>query len=120
MVVPGAAEVASAAPQVNIFDSLYKYDENFKPVPYLAEKVDISPDNTQYTFSLRQGVKFHDGTEMDAEAVKFSMERIKNNPASVRASDAKTITDISVLDKYTVKVTLSEPFAPFPSRLPRG
>jgi peptide/nickel transport system substrate-binding protein len=113
-------DVASSAVQVNIVEGLYKYDENFRPVPWLAEKVDISPDNTQYTFTLRQGVKFHDGTEMDAEAVKFSMERVKNNPASVRNADARAIAEIAVLDKYTVRVSLNEPFAPFPSRLTAG
>ncbi|MGE0539166.1 MAG: ABC transporter substrate-binding protein [Dehalococcoidia bacterium] len=113
-------DVASSAVQVSIIEGLYKYDKDFKPVPWLAEKVDISPDNMEYTFHMRQGVMFHDGTEMDAEAVKFSMERVKNNPASVRNADAKTITEIAVLDKYTVKVSLSEPFAPFPSRLTGG
>jgi len=113
-------DVASNAIGGNVFEGLYKYDENYQPQPWLAESVDISPDSTEWTFHLREGVKFHDGTEMDAEAVKFSMERVKNNPASVRAADAKTITDISVVDPQTVKVTLSEPFAPFPSRLTGG
>lgn len=74
-----ANDVASAAVTVNVFEGLYKYDENLKPVPWLAERVEITPDNQTYTFFLRTGVRFHDGTELDAEAVKFSIERIKNN-----------------------------------------
>lgn len=113
-------DVASGAITANVFEGLYKYDENYKPVPWLAERVDVSPDSKVYTFYLRQGIKFHDGTEMDGEAVKFSMERIKNNPASVRNADVKDVTEIAVVDKYTVRVTLAESFAPFPSRLTGG
>lgn len=113
-------DVASAAPQVNVFDTLVKYDEKYQPQPYLAEKIDISPDSTQFTFTMRQGVKFHDGTDVDAEAVKFSMERIRNDKASPRNSDTTTITAIDVLDKNTVRVTLSEPNAPFLSTLTGG
>src|SRR5215203_2788178 len=115
-----ANDVESGRLTPSVFDSLYKYDEDLKPVPWLAEKVDINQDSTEYTFFMRKGIKFHDGTEMDAEAVKFSMDRIRNNKASVRYADVKTVTDISVLDKYTVKVTLSEPNSPFPSKLTGG
>jgi peptide/nickel transport system substrate-binding protein len=113
-------DVASAAPQTSIMEGLYKYDEQLRPVPWLAERVEISPDNTQYTFFMRKGVKFHDGTEMDAEAVKFSMERIRANPQSNRYADARPITAIDVLDQHTVRLTLNEPFAPFPARLTAG
>src|SRR5262249_32503316 len=70
--------------------------------------------------TLRKGVKFHDGTEMDAEAVKFSMDRIRNNKASVRYSDTKEITDILTPDKNTVVIKLSTPFVPFLARLTAG
>jgi peptide/nickel transport system substrate-binding protein len=113
-------DVASAAPQANILEPLYYYDENYKPVPWLAEKVDINADSTVFTFTMRQGVKFHDGTDLDAEAVKFSMDRIKNNAASPRNSDTKVISAIDVLDKMTVRLTLNEPFAPFPASLTGG
>lgn len=112
-------DVESGNVSVNIYDSLYKYDADYKPVPYLAEKVD-NPDDLTWVFTIRKGVKFHDGTDVDAEAVKFSMDRIRNNTKSVRFADTKQITDTIVVDKYTLKVTLSEPFAPFPSRLTGG
>ncbi len=59
----------------NVIEGLYDYNEKVEPVPWLAEKVD-RPDPVTYVFNLRKGVKFHDGTEMDAEAVKFSMDRV--------------------------------------------
>jgi ABC-type transport system substrate-binding protein len=110
-------DVASSAIVSNVFEGLYKYDEQLRPVPWLAEKVDVNADSTVWTFTMRKGVKFHDGTEMNAEAVKFSMDRIRNNQSSVGYADARTITDVTVVDPSTVRVTLSEPFAPFPSRL---
>jgi len=61
-----------------IFEGLYKYDENLKPQPWLAETIDISQTGLEYVFHLRKGVKFHDGTEMDAEAIKFSVDRVRN------------------------------------------
>lgn len=100
----------------NVYEGLYKYDDKYQPQPWLAEKVE-NPDNKTYVFTMRKGVKFHDGTEMDAEAVKFSMDRIRTNDKSVGYGDARTIEDVIVVDKYTVRVNLKEPFAPFPSRL---
>ncbi len=101
----------------NVFEGLYKYDADLKPQPWLAEKIDISADGLTYTFTMRKGVKFHDGTEMDADAVKFSMDRIRNNPKSVGYADTAQIGDTKVVEKYVFQMLLKEPFAPIPSRL---
>jgi ABC-type transport system substrate-binding protein len=114
-----ASDAESGRVMAQIYDSLYKYDENLKPVPYLAEKVE-NPDPTTWVFTLRKGVKFHDGADLDAEAVKFSFDRIRSNSKSVRFTDAALIADTVVVDTYTFKVTLTEPFAPFPARLTAG
>ena len=111
-----AGDAYSDAVVTNIVEGLYDYDENLKPVPWLAESVDL-PDNLTYVFHLRKGIKFHDGTEMDADAVKFSVDRVRNSPKSPGFSDGKQVADTIVVDKYTFKLTLSEPFAPLPSRL---
>ncbi len=111
--VPGGDIVA------NVFEGLYKYNDKLEPQPWLAEKVE-NPDNLTWIFKIRPGVKFHDGSDLNAEAVKFSMDRIRNNTAGARYGDTRQITDITVVDAMTVKVTLSEPFAPFPSRLTGG
>jgi ABC-type transport system substrate-binding protein len=74
-----------------IFEGLYKYDEKLKPQPWLAETIDISESGLEYVFHLRKDVKFHDGSEMDAEAVKFSVDRVRNNSKSVGYADGRTI-----------------------------
>jgi peptide/nickel transport system substrate-binding protein len=74
-----------------------------KPVPLLATKWEISPDYKSITFTLRQGVKFHDGTNFDAEAAKFNFELVK---ASDR-TELKSVTSIDVIDKYTMRLNLS-------------
>jgi ABC-type transport system substrate-binding protein len=58
-----------------------------------------------------------EGLYLDAEAVRFSVDRVRDNPKSVGYSDGTSIASTSVLDKYTFRITLKEPFAPFPSRL---
>lgn len=105
-----------------IIEGLVDYDKDVKPQPWLAEKMEISPDATVYTFPLKKGIMFHDGTEMDAEAVKFSMDRVRDekNKQYCRYSDGGFVQSVDVVDKYTVKITLKEPNAAFPSRLTGG
>lgn len=100
----------------SLFDKLIDLDEKGKLIPMLAEKWDISPDGKTYTFSLRKGVKFHDGTDFNAEAVKFNFER-NMDKASNRRNELKEVSKVTVVDQYTVKVELSKPFAPFLSIL---
>ena len=111
-----AGDTYSDAVVSNVVEGLYDYDEQLKPVSWLAESVDV-PDNLTYVFHMRKGIKFQDGTEMDADAVKFSVDRVRSNPKSPGYSDGKPIAETIVVDKYTFKLTLSEPFAPLPSRL---
>jgi peptide/nickel transport system substrate-binding protein len=86
-------------------------------VPALATSWDISPDGLQYTFKLRPGVKFHDGTPFDAAAVKFNFERFWDEKSpnfypkakSFVIAYAKWIQSVEVLDPMTVRVTLKKP-----------
>lgn len=112
-------DVASNAVVANVVEGLYKYDQDLKPVPWLAERVE-QPDDRTYVFHLRRGVKFHDGTEMDAEAVRFSIDRIRENKTSPRFRDGQDIAESVVLDQYTYKIVLKDAFAPFPTRLTGG
>jgi peptide/nickel transport system substrate-binding protein len=80
---PTSMDIASGTGQhnysvmCNVFENLLEYDaKSFATKPALAEKYDISDDGMAYTFHLRDGVKFHDGTTMDAAAVQFSYQRI--------------------------------------------
>lgn len=100
----------------SIFDKLVDTDASGKIVPMLAEKWEVSDDQKVYTFKLRQGVKFHDGTDFNAEAVKFTFERnMEKN--SVRRNEILEVEKVTVSDPYTVAVQLKKPFAPFLSIL---
>ncbi len=95
-----------------VFETLIRYDKDVAPQGWLAEKWD-QPDDTTYVFHLRKGVKFHDGTDMDAEAVKFSLDRVRAFKTGPAYQDSTYITDTIVVDPLTIKVLIKEPFAPF-------
>jgi len=86
--------------------------------PDMAKSWEISKDGREYIFPLREGVKFHHGKELDANDVKYSMDRVMN-PAtrSPRAFGFRMVDSVSVVDKYHVKIRLKEPFGPFLSSL---
>src|SRR6185437_4233957 len=87
--------------------------EAFKVVPDLATSWD-NPDPLTYVFHLRQGVKFHDGTEFTAEDAAYSLNRIRtNSPEYQRASAFAPVDSVEPTDKYTVTVKLSRPYAAF-------
>lgn len=94
----------------NVFEGLTRFMGDGSVVPGLAESWEISDDGLVYTFKLRSGVTFHDGTTMDAEDVKFSLDRARAED-SVNAQKAlfAGISEVEVVDPQTVKVTLSEP-----------
>jgi peptide/nickel transport system substrate-binding protein len=95
----------------NIYDTLVAFDTNLQIIPALAEKWE-TPDPKTYILHIRQGVKFHDGTDLNADAVKFNLDRYLTDKASRRKAEIDTITSVDVMDPYTVKLTLKAPFAP--------
>lgn len=112
------SDSGSLAILANIVEALYKYDAELRPVPWLAESVE-EPDELTYIFNLRRVVMLHDGTEMDAAAVKFGVDRIRMNPASPGYADGQGIVESTVVDQSTYRIALKEPFAPFPPHLVR-
>ncbi len=107
---------------VNIYEGLLKYNKDSTEVePSLAEKWDVSTDGLSYTFYLRKGVKFQDGTDFNAEAVKFNIDR--QLPPQVTEDMVYagfvygSVKDVEVIDDYTVKVNLKDPSTPFLSNL---
>ena len=105
-----------------ILSNLYEGLLAFKPnntdvVPCLATSWDVSEDGKVYTFHLRQGVKFHDGTPFNAEAVKFNFDRQMPENRTPKMSYAgfvfADVVKTDVVDEYTVKVTLSKNATPF-------
>ncbi len=94
-----------------MYNRLVRLDENLAVVPDLAQSWDI-PDNLTYVFHLRKGVKFHNGRELTAEDVQYSLNRILDpKTASPGRSYISLVTSIDVVDKYTVKLHLSAPLA---------
>lgn len=90
-------------------------EEGMDLVPALATSWEVSDDGTTYTFYLRKGVKFHDGTEFDAYAVKFSWDRIlllDQGPAGQYSSFAD-LESTEVVDKYTFRIKLKHPYPAF-------
>lgn len=110
---------------VNIYDGLVRYaDGTLNVEPSLAESWSISDDGLEYTFELREGVEFHDGTPFNAEAVVFNFERMldENHPYHDTGPfplsfNFGQVDSVEAVDDYEVKFTLSEPFAPFLSNL---
>jgi len=106
-------DVYSELVSTQIGDPLVKLNERLEPAPALAESWE-TPDPTTYIFHLRQGVKFHDGTEFTAEDVKFTFETILDEDfGSPNRTYFLPVEEIEIIDSYTIQLTLSEPMAPF-------
>jgi ABC-type transport system substrate-binding protein len=109
----------------NMFEGLTTWGENNTPVPNLAEKWEISSDGKTYTFNLKKGVKFHNGREMKADDVAFSINRAVSPSinsetvgnylndivgfADVQSGKAKEMSGIKVIDDYTISITIDKP-----------
>ena len=119
-----------------VYDTLMRYDIATKSYkPQLAESITSNADNTEWTLKLRAGVKFSDGTDFNAEAVRFGLQRHRSGTASgptattcvefiacPRNSTSSgvymaLVKDVQAVDALTVKITLSEPWATFPYAL---
>jgi peptide/nickel transport system substrate-binding protein len=100
-----------------MYDSLVRVDPKGNIIPWLAEKWDVSSDGKSYTFHLRQGVKYQDGTPLDAESVKWNLDRMRTTKGSRRTGELAPIVQVTAVDPSTVKVDLKVPFAPFLSLL---
>jgi len=88
-----------------IYEGLFKYDENLNPVPNLAEKWEVK-DDVHYTFHLKKGVKFHNGQEMKAEDVVFSLERVINSTTLFYLFDFIDVDSLKIIDDYTISLSL--------------
>lgn len=105
---PNAAERNADNVASQIFEGLTWIDDEGNVVPALAESWEISEDGTEYTFTLRQGVKFHNGEDFDAQDVVTSWEA-GTDPVNAYSYDVARTTSVEVIDDYTVKLTSEEP-----------
>ena len=97
-----------------LFNTLVALDKGFNVIPELARAWQVSPDGKRVTLQLQRGVKFHDGTDFNAEAVKWNLERILDpqNKSPQRAQLEPAIASVTVVDPSTVAIDLKKPFAP--------
>jgi peptide/nickel transport system substrate-binding protein len=114
-------------------EPLYQYEPGTtKPIPALATECTANEDSTEWTCKLREGVKFHDGTDFNADAVIFNFDRWRftDHPQHFESQvfeyyeymwggfdDASFIADVEKIDDYTVKFVLNAPLAPFLANL---
>lgn len=106
----GAAQAIDSVLYSNVFEGLTRFMADGSVVAGLAESWEISDDGLTYTFMLHDGVTFHDGTTMDAEDVKFSLDRARAED-SINAQKGlfADIADVMVIDPLSVAVTLTQP-----------
>ena len=98
-----------------LYDQLVTRDDDLNIKPLLATSWEVSEDYKTYTFYLRKGVKFHDGTPFNAEAVKFSFDRM-TNIGKFASGGWNRIADknsVEVVDDYTVRIHLIKPYTPW-------
>lgn len=117
----GAAAATDEVVYANVFEGLTRFGPDGGIRPALAESWEVDAGGRIYTFHLRSGVTFHDGTTMDAEDVKFSLDRARAaDSANAQKALFSGIEDVTVVDPQTVRVTLSAPNGNFPFNLAWG
>ncbi|PDT64241.1 hypothetical protein CO683_39385 [Bradyrhizobium ottawaense] len=116
---PAMTPIRDAAPILaNIFDTLVWLTPDFKMTPHLATSWNISEDGRTYTFNLRKGVTFHDGTPFNAAAVVANFDYITNKDTQARnLAWLGPCTSAKALDEYTVQVSCSEAYSPLLAQL---
>lgn len=110
-----------------VYENLVMFDSEMNIIGQLAENYEISQDSLTYTFHLRKGVKFHDGTDFNSAAVKANFDRIMNKDNNLRTrsrfvvtsgdTEKNRIESIETPDDSTVIFKLAEPYSPFINKL---
>lgn len=104
-----------------IYDNLIDFDEELNLVPGLAVDWETSEDERTWTFYLRQGVEYQDGTKFDAQAVKASFDRILDADNNLKRRPLYNMIDkVEIVDEYIIDITTNEPFGAFAASLAHG
>lgn len=96
-----------------IFETLFTFGEGFEVIPQLVDTYTMSDDGLEYVFTLRQGIKFHDGSDFTAEDVVASIERYKTTVQA--GAKLNAVTGMEILSDYEVKFSLSSPIGLLPA-----
>jgi peptide/nickel transport system substrate-binding protein len=94
---------------ISVYDTLFAWDEKLEVKPQMVERFSVSPDNLKYTFTLRPGLKWHDGTAVTSKDVVPSLKRLFARETVARVA-APYIASIDGVDDRTFTITLKEPF----------
>ncbi len=106
--------ITTTAVTKTFYEGLFQFDKDLKVQNVLAEGYEVSKDGLVYTIKLRSGVKFHDGTDFNAEAVKFVLDRVLNQDNTLlRYNQFNRVGKVEAINATTVRITLKEPFGPF-------
>jgi peptide/nickel transport system substrate-binding protein len=110
----GAAAAIDEVLYANVFEGLTRIGARGEVLPALAESWTVSDDGKVYTFKLHTGVKYHDGTDFNADDVKFSLDRARaDDSTNAQKGLFAAIETVDVIDPATVKVTLKNPQGSF-------
>ncbi len=109
------SDTLSGGIQRLIMDGLFGFDDNMAIIPMLATDYEANDDATEFTIHLRQGISFTDGTPWDAEAAKANLDRWGDKELGLKRTTllCNILKSTEIVDDYTVKVTLEEPFGAF-------
>ncbi|AXX99270.1 ABC transporter substrate-binding protein [Profundibacter amoris] len=117
----GAAAAIDEVVYANVFEGLTRFGPDGSVNPALAESWDISDDGLTYTFHLHDGVKFHDGTDMNADDVVFSLNRAHaEDSTNAQKALFAGIESVTAVDPLTVEIKLSTPNGSFPFNMAWG
>ncbi|TIM31912.1 MAG: ABC transporter substrate-binding protein [Mesorhizobium sp.] len=110
----GAAAAIDEVLYANVFEGLTRIGADGEVLPALAESWSVSDDGKVYTFKLHSGVKFHDGTDFNADDVKFSLDRARaDNSVNAQKGLFAAIDAVEMVDPATVRITLKNPQSSF-------
>jgi len=114
-----ANDTLSQAMAKSFYEGLFGFDKDMKLIPVLADSYTVSPDGLVYTIKLKRGVKFHDGTDFKADAVKANLDRVTNPENTLKRYGLynNNIAKTEAVDDYTARITLKTPFSPFIAQL---
>ena len=113
------SDFSSSTAIANLYDTLVMPDVSGAPQPGAAERWEVAGDGLSWTFYLRKGIKFHDGSELTAADVKFSMDRLMKIGEGYAFLFLGKIKEVKAADTHTVVFHLNKPFGPFLTTLYR-